>query len=393
MKKRIVYVVLLVVLVVLTSCTNQASKEVKEENTKAKEVKTDKNEKEESEKKKEKVTHKAYEYDIFVDTVEAKDVINYKKLDIPKYLNDSKVACSNIMDKKRLLLFLYPKTDADYLTKHRELGIYNLDTKKYETLLVFKKDETHQLVAINDKYMMLRLSSDNWRHTTLNVYSFKEKKIKEIFKYSINKENDSIVVDNNNNIVLKNDTVWFDDYYMDENGETRVNLYTYDCNTGEVKLFKKDAQNPMEYKGSIIYFVKNSEDKYRTFESIENKKVLDVKEELSAIVGFGDNLFCIENKYKGDEKQGKDSQIKNLTTQELVLFTTRSIGSLEISDRFVTWHDFDYNTACMYSIKDNQIIAFTDLPSGINVFYLKDNFGILMNRRDESAEPEYYYFE
>ncbi len=399
MNKKKSYIILLAILLfVLTSCINQVSKEVKKENTKAEVVKSEDKEEDKKEVEKKDDESKKLEvnsvmpigYKVLVNSCDAEKILNYKKISIPENINDLKVSYSGIIDKDNMLLTLYNDTTIED-EEYYELIVYNITSSKYKSIFIAEKNEAYQLVTINNDYLVLRTSNDNWQSASIYLYTLKKEQLKKIFEYSKNKETDMVAMDNANNIVLKKDKIWFDDYYMDETGQVRANLYTYNYDTGEVKLFKKDAQNPLKYKGTVIYFVKDSEGKYRALESVDNKKVLDVKEDLVEITGFSDELFCIENRYTNHEEHYTEFQIKDLITKEPILYTTRSIDALRISDKFVTWFDYEKNTPCVYSIDEKQLAVFSNLPKGINVFYLKDNFGIFLNKHN--GKYDYYYFE
>lgn len=316
--------------------------------------------------------------------------LTYEKLTLPDYFVEGyKSSCVGLIDKSRLLMLLYSESGGNISIK--ELGLYNTYTKEYLSELVIDKNELFEICAINTKYLVLRISKDDWNTCGIFVYSFHNKKLQQIFSYSVDPITKAVFYNNVNNILLLGDTVWFDDYYKDQNSEIVVDCYEYRITTEKLQKVKDEAQNPLFYKDKVFLFRKNNNNEYKQLCAFDGSEKIDVKDQLIDITSSRKGIYCIENNFTDDKNHITEFQIKDMANNLPILTTTRSIGQLKASDYFVTWLNFFEDIPCIYDVRLKKVVAFTELQKGINTFYLKDDYGLLINSYNDINEV--YYFE
>ncbi len=333
-------------------------------------------------------------YNLLVDTVDAETVLEYKKINIPKKINDLHPSCIQLLDKSNLLIGLHVKNCC------KEIGVYNFKENIYKTYFRLNQDvndennelfhETTDISAVNEKYIVFKLTKNNWENASVYLYDIENNILSKIYDYSIDLKTGRDVYMNLNSILIHNNNIYFDDFSYNEKGEIIVSLLKYDCVTKEITTVMKNAQNPMFYNDDIIFFAKNEAGKYKSIKSLM-EKIHDVKIHLIEIKSNGKSLYCIENKHTDKEKLITEFQITELINHHNILYTTRGIGWLEANEHFVIWHDFEKNIPCIYSIDLDLILVFSDIPNGNNFFSIKDDYGLLFHSEDD--KKEYYFFE
>lgn len=328
-------------------------------------------------------------YNLQADVVNTANQITYKKLSITDTINGLKTSCVDIIDKSNILLLLYPES------QHvSELGIYNLESGKYTKELSFSENQLFEICALDKNYLILRMSTDDWRTCGIYSYSFAKKELHQIYQYSTNPDTQSSVCDNCNNILLLENYIWFDDYSLGGSSEILVDLYRYDLSKSDLNKIRSEAQNPLFYDGKVYFFTKNESNQYRLLQSIDDSPAIPIDEQLMAIAASKTGVFCIENKFTDEETQITEFQIKDIIMNVpimSIMSTTYSIDQLNASEYFVTWRNFDEEVPCVYDIKAKKIIVFSELAEGINSFSLKEDYGILIHTRN--GGNDIYLFE
>ncbi len=323
-------------------------------------------------------------YTFFVDRVDAKELMNFKRLYLPVKINGYKVDLSDIVNKKMLLLDLYPSNDVSI--NNTALSIYKLSNNKNRIIKKFEKDETYSVEATDDNYIVFSTTKDNWRHISLFVYSINEKIVKKAFDYSVDKEDDSVIQHGNNNIVIDGDNIYFDDSYNDKNKKTHFDLLKYNYKTAKIEIVKKDAQNPIKYKDKLCYLVLDEKGAFTKVETLDKKIIADLVKPNINMRSTSDGIYCIDE----SNKNGK-SQLIDLVNNKVLFETNRDVAWVKSSDYFVTWSEYEEIEPFIYSSKDNKMVLFTDMFKGLNSFFLKDNYGILVNK--VNGQNNHYYFE
>lgn len=331
-------------------------------------------------------------YNVLVNSLDAKTVLEYKKVNFPEKINNLKVTCIKLIDESTVLVSLYGEECV------KEIGVYNFKKNVYVTYITLNNkdkqdgldDETYIISAVTERYMILKLTRNNWGNTSIYLYDIKNNMISKIYDYSIDKKTGKNVYMNDNSIVIQNNSIYFDDFTYDENEKITVNLLKYDCDTKKVTTIMKEAQNPMLYNEDVVCITKNEDGKYKNIQSISKEKVHDIKVALREIISTGKSLYCVENKHTDKEKLTTEFQIKDLIKDNKILYTTRAIGWLRASDHFITWYDYEENTPCIYSIDLNSLLVFSDISDGMNSIFVKENYGLLFH--SENGKNEYYFF-
>ena len=329
-------------------------------------------------------------YNILADIHDTTSFIEYKKLSIPDTINGYQTSCSEILDKSNIILLLYYDLNNHSISK--ELGVYNLDNGRYSSKVVFSESQLFHISALNYDHMILKLSTDNWETCGIFDYSFISNELSQIYEYSIDQDTGSVVYDNWwNNILLLDNIVWFDDYYLNSSGEIHIDAYKYDLGKRELAKVMEDAQNPLFYDGKVYLFVKNDNNEYRLLRSIDDSQTMETNEKLIEIASATNGIYCIENKYTDHENHTTEFEIIDFVTNTPILSTTSSIGWLDASANFVTWLCFDEVIPCIYDVGSKSVLIFSDFAKGRNTFLIKDNYGILLHAYNDIDYV--YYFE
>lgn len=320
-------------------------------------------------------------YTINSDISNANQYLSIEKLEIPAELNDYKVACTEIYNENNLIILLY---EEKYTATVKEIGMYNFESSKYTPLLELEENLLFEIKTLNEKYMIMSMSTNEWKTSSLYYYDFGNKSLIKFFDHSIDPTTQRVFYDNYNDILLCGDKVYFDDFCLDKDNNLSVLLYVYDISKNTVELVANNLQNPFTYNNEVIAFAKNRQGKYKSLKSIlTDYEYLEIKDDIRDITSTTDNIFCIVNSYTNHEERYTIFQVKNVTKNQ-VLFSTRSpIDSLDCSEHFLVWKNYDDEYPCIYDLHTEQFLLFTDIPRGVNVYRLKDDYGILLNVTDK----------
>lgn len=339
--------------------------------------------------KEEKVEYDEMGYYVFVDKKEAKEVLKYNKVSIPSTINDLSVWCFELIDKSKVLVCLTDENNSDY----EEYGVYDFVNGIYKTCLVDKGNEVYGIEYVDKDYIVFRVADDNWwMKTSLYYYSMDLGEIKKIFDHTKDEAGND-VYRNFNNVVIKDNKIWFDDFYLDKNNDICVDTLSYDLITEEINLVKKNSQNPMIYKDNAITFVKNENNEFKRIENIfGNKKVLDVKEHIKTIDSSNNEIYCIENKRTDDVKHITEFQVKDIINDFPIFYTERYIERVRVSDYFVSWFNYNENYPSIYSINNKCMLIFSEFDKCMSSCYIKDNYGLLSVFSYENKDKNEFYF-
>ncbi len=331
-------------------------------------------------------------YNLFTNIVDAQTVLEYEKVNIPEKINNLNTSCIKLIDKSTVLMGLYTEEC------QKEIGVYNFKENTYKTYFSLNKDKNSELFeeaciisAVNEKYMVFKLTKNNWENTSVYLYDIENNILSKIYDYSINIKTGKNVYMNENSILIHNNNIYFDDFSYDENEKITVSLLKYDCATKKINTVMNEAQNPLLYNDEVVCITKDKNGKYKNIESINKQKVYHVEIALIEIVSSGMSFYCIENKHTDKEKLITEFQIKDLINNKNILYTTRSIGWLKANKHFVTWYDYEENIPCIYSIDLDSLLVFTEISNGMTSFYIKENYGLLFHS-EENGKKDYYFF-
>ncbi len=326
-------------------------------------------------------------YHSFVDSVEAKSTLAYSQVDIPATINDAQVSCVELIDKSKVLVLLYKENvgNVDYA----EYGIYDFDNHHYKTLFKCDQKQDYEIVTLDEDYIVLRMSDNNWTNTSTYLYSIRENALKKIFDNEKDTETGADVIWREGNVVIEDNKIWLDKYYYDETNTPSVDVLSYDCATGVTTTVKKHAKNPMLYRGEVVFFVRDAKGEYRRLETLDGDLVCNIKAYPIRAVAAED-IYCFEKKNENSQAMDTQNYIKDLIHDTPLFYTERYIGWLAASDAFVSWRDFDVSVPCIYSVKNQCMLVFSELEQADNVFHIKDNYGLLSSYRN--GKMAYYFF-
>nr|WP_312576971.1 hypothetical protein [Sedimentibacter sp.] len=320
-------------------------------------------------------------YQIFVPISDASEELKINEIILPEQLNGMEASCTGIYDESNILVVLYTKLP----TIIHEIGMYNFETNDYKKLMNIGEDECFEISTFNEDYMILRLSEDDWKTCQLYYFSFADMELVSFFSYTVDPSKNRVYAQNNNSIVVIDDKVYFDDFFSDSKGQLRVNLYEYIIGKQQLIPLFEDAQNPMVYNGDIASFRKNSEGKFKDIVSSDNNLILSNTKHLKQITVNKNGFFCIENNATNDKTKITTFQITDMFKNKPILSTEYSIDNLHSNNRFVTWTNYYEEKPYIYDTEKEQLILFSNIPTGVNSFLFSDELGILINTKDDKS--------
>lgn len=337
-------------------------------------------------------------HSFFREVTSADKYFNITKIEIPN-INDLEADFWYLIDRDNIIVKLFKNGPKNYgLKKYSETGIYNLKTKKYETVLPEEKSE-YNIRAYNEKYIIFSDMASDLSYETLYYYDRVNKTLREFYNYSIY-ENGKMYSYHTNNILIKDDTIYFDDYYKNDLNEVAVKLYSYDISESKLNVLKDNAQNPLLYCNDVIYITKKNDDnKYNLISSISNNFKLDINDNIfgtnglktnnSSIFAVGYNTFIDANNYGYS-----NYALKNMITEDVIIASNDPLCDLVVTDNFVCWSDYAgtiYTNPYMYDINHDKVISFDSIEEADYHFFAYEECGIIVTYK--SGNYGYYYFE
>ena len=329
-------------------------------------------------------------YRINVEVERASDHLQYRKIEIPKRIQGWVVSCRLIYDRSRVIAQLIEDSKRDSI--YKEVGCYNFETGEYQTLFFAEEGQAFYLRTCNEKYLIFNASKDEFQTSTLYAYSFETKEVFEIYPYTVNPRTNRNVYLNLNSVLLVENTLWFDDYYLGENEEILIDLYTYDLDTRTLEKKERNAQNAMLHKGKVHYFVKNERGAFDDIKAYGEEERIHVKDNLEAISAVDKEIYC-KTAETNEAKKSTIYRIKEMLSGKEILSTdTKPYDEVKATEYFVTWRNFDNATPLIYDVKAQKLLLFEDLEARRNCYLTKDNYGFLFHFFP-GDRTDYYFFE
>ncbi|WP_113671123.1 hypothetical protein [Vallitalea guaymasensis] len=329
-----------------------------------------------------------YNYKFNYDIISANDIMNYQQINFPKEIEGNRVSLTGLLNQDLFLVLLYTEVNIPII---HELGIYDLPKKTYKKLHTFKTDELFKICDFNNEYIVLQKTTNDWVDKNLYLISLNDSSIELLHSYS--KEH-SLSSANKNSILIKENKVYFDDINTKEN-DVNIDLYCYDFITKEKQVIKEDMQNPIKLKDNVLAIGKNTNGEFDTIKSLESNFELKIENELIEFNSNNNSLYSIINKCTNKKGRFTVLALMNMIENKEIFETAMKIDQVSTSSHFVAWRNMDINNPYLYSVKDNKIIKF-DIAPGYNSFFIKNNYGILLNTIYDKPEDYYqnmkYYF-
>ena len=281
-----------------------------------------------------------------------------------------------------------------------EIGIYNLNTKKYTKLLELPLESQAGLNTVDDNYLIWTESMDdsNWYKTRLHIYDRKQKKDEVIYCHSTDPETGMVYAWNWSKPVIIKDKIYFDDY----TGPSKVDMFCYDIKSKEIKKIQEMAKWPTKYNGDVAWNEKGEENQIfiRTFDGKQKSLIttIDTDEGMFGLNTGGDTLVIINNGLYVDKHDGNGLQVYRDEKVLPIIATKKSSSYLEWPEtdgRVVVFGTCDiYHKPVFYDIKYDKIIELDSAETGfLYGKYLSDKFLMFtrrVNQKDENTGSFYY---
>ncbi len=329
------------------------------------------------------------EYNITLPIIPAAETLALEKIDFPEQIDGHYVNIGQLIDDETFIVYLIDREGVNGIC--RGAGLYNISTNKYYALNDFPMDG---ICAWNSDYIVYKEYDADFtkpaddESVNLFLYDIAAQKGKQIYSYSFNREVEIYGEHWKNNIILKDNKIYFDDI-ISEDGERRVFLFSYDISTEGLLKLKDDAQHPIVYKDTLLYI--KTKDGNWGLESLNGKYSFEMKGHTQSIVSLGSDIFSLDAISSDDAKHETTWGVKNMLTDEYILKTTRTISELKGNDIFISFRDWGLNCPpVVYNAEDNNFIVFDDLTEPETVWYFSDDVGVI---RTTGKNPTVYMFK
>lgn len=330
------------------------------------------------------------EYNITLPIIPANKALDLVKLDLPEQIDGHSFNINQIIDDETFIVSLFDREGAGGID--RGAGLYNIKTNEYRAL---KDLPLNGFCAWNSDYIIYKEYNGDFTmpvdddSVKLFLYDIAAQKSKLIYTYSFNRETEIYGDHWKNNIILKDNKVYFDDI-IGEDEDKRVFLFSYDISAGKIEKLKDDAQNPMIYKDTLLY-IKTKDGKFE-IESPDGKHSFEMKGHIQYLAALNDGVFSLDViSTNTDEKRETKYGIKNMLTGEYILKTTRTVSDLVGNDNLMAFRDFGTNCPpVVYNVRDNNFIVFDDLIESEKAWLFSGGVGLV---RTVGENPVIYMFK
>lgn len=324
-------------------------------------------------------------------------IIDYHELELPSAIGEWKPSIVRPWDKNNLLIVLYdPDPRIEFST--REYGILNFKSNHYEKLFSVPPEHSVGIRDINHTNIVYQLIDSSYRYS-LHVLDLQTKEDIEIHKFPEEYVYSSVNMDNN--IVLFDDGVYYDEVEV-ENGEvTGVNLLQFDLKTREKKLFRENAQNPIIHNNEILFIIRNDTDGLHWLTSSDSTVQIKLSEGISELVSVNNTLFSRNNKFTDDTTRTTIWSVNNMTSDEELFTASNIVDDLKGNSKVIGWSNFRSEKPILYLRDSEEFVLFEDFKAGYHGYLFHDDYGVLIHstvtESTTSAEPDqwetkYYIF-
>ncbi len=329
------------------------------------------------------------EYNITLPIIPANEALDLVKLDLPEQINGHSFAIQQLIDDETFIVSLFDREGAGGID--RGSGLYNIKTNEYHALKDLPLDG---FCAWNSDYIIYKEYDPDFTmqakddSVKLFLYDIAAQKSKLIYTYSFNRETEVYGSHWKNNIILKDNKIYFDDI-IGEDEDRRVFLFSYDISTGEIEKLKDDAQHPIVYKDTLLYI--KTKDGNWGLESLNGEYSFEMNGHTQSIVSLDGDIFYLDAISSDDEKRETTWGVKNILTNEYILKTTRTISELKGNNSFISFRDWGLNCPpVVYNAEDNNFIVFDNLTDPETVWYFSDDVGVISTT---GKKPTIYMFK
>ena len=303
--------------------------------------------------------------------------------DFPSELNSMKPAVSAVLSETQLLMLLY---EEDPVPVIREAGVYDLVSGEYRTSFVLDEGRTISIECTADGLIVYKETDTASNTVSLNCCDWNTGERNRIYQFSPGYAGSSAFY---NDIVSGDGKVYFDDVVTEEGKVAGVNLLEYDLAAKEVRLYRKNAQNPLWLDSGLAYICKdeNAGQYYVETAGYEDRIYLDGN--ISLLASAGNELYSLHNESNDPNTNRTIWSIRSLPADEELLLASNAIDQLAANSSVVTWRNFTPEKPVIYLREQDGFTVLLEDELAYNTYLLGAEGGVLICSHDNS--PTAYY--
>lgn len=281
-----------------------------------------------------------------------------------------------------------------------EIGMYNLNTKKYTKLIKLPLGSQAGLNVVNDNYLIWMESMDdsNWYKTRLHIYDKKQKKDEVFYYHSIDPETGRVYTWNWSNPVIIDDKVYFDDYTGRTEQTSKIDMFCYDIKTKEIAKVQNMAKWPTKYKNYVVWNEMGETENQCLIYAFDGKTKslitrIRADNSMTNLNSGGDAFVFLNNDlYYNDMKNGLQIYINNKVFP--IIATKNYLEWPETNGQIVVFGNVDtYQKPIFYDIKYDKIIELDLAENGfLYAKYFSDKFLMFVRRASQDDENSSYFY-
>ena len=315
--------------------------------------------------------------------IEGDGCFEIETLDLPSELNSMKPAVSAVLSETQLLMLLY---EEDPVPVIREAGVYDLVSGEYRTSFVLDEGRTISIECTADGLIVYKETDTASNTVSLNCCDWNTGERNRIYQFSPGYAGSSAFY---NDIVSGDGKVYFDDVVTEEGKVAGVNLLEYDLAAKEVRLYRKNAQNPLWLDSGLAYICKdeNAGQYYVETAGYEDRIYLDGN--ISLLASAGNELYSLHNESNDPNTNRTIWSIRSLPADEELLLASNAIDQLAANSSVVTWRNFTPEKPVIYLREQDGFTVLLEDELAYNTYLLGAEGGVLICSHDNS--PTAYY--
>ena len=315
--------------------------------------------------------------------IEGEGCFEIETLDLPSELNSMKPAVSAVLSETQLLMLLY---EEDPVPVIREAGVYDLVSGEYRTSFVLDEGRTISIECTADGLIVYKETDTASNTVSLNCCDWNTGERNRIYQFSPGYAGSSAFY---NDIVSGDGKVYFDDVVTEEGKVAGVNLLEYDLAAKEVRLYRKNAQNPLWLDSGLAYICKdeNAGQYYVETAGYEDRIYLDGN--ISLLASAGNELYSLHNESNDPNTNRTIWSIRSLPADEELLLASNAIDQLAANSSVVTWRNFTPEKPVIYLREQDGFTVLLEDELAYNTYLLGAEGGVLICSHDNS--PTAYY--
>ncbi|PWM25529.1 MAG: hypothetical protein DBX44_01970 [Oscillospiraceae bacterium] len=315
--------------------------------------------------------------------IEGEGCFEIETLDLPSELNSMKPTVSAVLSETQLLMLLY---EEDPVPVIREAGVYDLVSGEYRTSFVLDEGRTISIECTADGLIVYKETDTASNTVSLNCCDWNTGERNRIYQFSPEYAHTSAFY---NDIVSGDGKVYFDDVVTEEGKVAGVNLLEYDLAAKEVRLYRKNAQNPLWLDSGLSYICKdeNAGQYYVETAGYEDRIYLDGN--ISLLASAGNELYSLHNESNDPNTNRTIWSIRSLPADEELLLASNAIDQLAANSSVVTWRNFTPEKPVIYLREQDGFTVLLEDELAYNTYLLGAEGGVLICSHDNS--PTAYY--